>query len=222
VNVLKTEAFEKLLGTRLFAREAAARKLETRPEFKREVAQYERALLFNTFIEKVISPDVKVTEADGLGYYEQHKAQFTAPEMYKLDGFAFLKAVDAEAALQKLKGGTDFVWLRSTAEGQVPVEQRSLQFDGRTVSAGTLQPELAKALTGTRAGEYRLYAAGGAEVYVLRVVEQTPPSTRPYVDVREAIVKKVYGEKVDRAIAEYAAKLRKAQRVDLLLARVSP
>jgi hypothetical protein len=142
--------------------------------------------------------------------------------MYKLDGFAFEKPADAQAALAKLKDGTDFAWLGSTAPGQVPVDRRSLQFDGRTVSAATLPPELAKSLTNARTGEYRLYSVGEAETYVVRVIEQTPPSTRPYAEVREAIVKQVYDDKVNRAISEYAAKLRKAQTVEVLIARVAP
>jgi parvulin-like peptidyl-prolyl isomerase len=222
VNVQKREAFERLLGVRLFAKEAAVRKLASRPEYLREVEGWERALAFNAIVEKVIAPDVKVAEGEGLAVYEQRKAQLTAPQMYKLDGFAFASAADAQAALQKLKDGTDFAWLRSTAPGQVPVERRALQFDGRTVSAATLPPELAKSLTGARAGEYRLYSPGDAEAYVIRVLEQTPPSTKPYVEVREAIVKQVYEDKVNRAIAEYAAKLRKAQHVDVLIARVTP
>jgi parvulin-like peptidyl-prolyl isomerase len=221
VNPLKNEAFEKLLGSRLFAKEAAARKLETRPEYLREVEEYERALAFNSFVEKVIAPDVKITEEEAFGLYEQRKAEYTAPEMYKLDGFAFTTSDGAQAAIEKLKGGTDFAWLRSTAPGQLAPERRTLQFDGRTVSAATLRPELAKALAGARSGEYRLYAASEAEVYVIRVLEQVPPTTQPYADAREKIVKKLFNEKLTRAIGEYADKLRKAQRVDVLITRVS-
>jgi parvulin-like peptidyl-prolyl isomerase len=221
VNLQKDLAFEKLLGSRLFAREASNRKLAETSEFKREMEGYERALLFTAFVEKVILPDIKVTEADGLAFYEKHKAKFTAPEMVKLDGLAFEKAPDAEAALAKLKDGTDFAWMKTTAPGQVPVEKRTIQFDGRTLSASAMPADLAKAVAGAHAGDYRLYGAGDAEFYVVKVVEQTPPSTQPYPDVRDAIVKKVHGDKIDKAIAEYAAKLRKAQRVDVLLVRVT-
>jgi parvulin-like peptidyl-prolyl isomerase len=222
VNTQKDLAFEKLIGTRLLDREAKARKLADTSDYRVEVGAYERALLFGTFVEKVIRPDVKVAEAEATTFYDKNKAKFTSPEMLKLDGFAFEKAADAEAALAKLKDGTDFAWLRNTAPGQVPVEKRSLVFDGHTVSAGALGPDLAKSLAGVRAGDYRLYGAGDAEYYVVKVLEQTPPATQPYAEVREAIGKKVFGEKMDKAIADYAAKLRKAQRVEVLLVRVTP
>lgn len=221
VNRQKDEAFERLLGMRLFAKEAAARKLAARPEYQREVEEYERARVFNTFVEKVIAPDVKVTEADAARYYEQHKAEYTAPQMYKLDGFAFATAREAQAALDKLKAGTDFGWLRSSAPGQLPPEKRALQFNGATVSATMLPRDLAKALTGARAGDYRLYAAREAEVYVVRVVDQTPPASQPYVEAREPIAKKLFNEKLASALRDYTDKLRKAQPVDVLITRVS-
>jgi parvulin-like peptidyl-prolyl isomerase len=221
VNVYKPEAFERLLGQRLFAREAAARKLADRPDYRREVAEYERAYAFNTFIEKVVAPDVKVTEKDAIEYYEQHKADYTAPEMFKLDGFAFTSGRDAQVALDKLKQGTDWTWLRSTATGQVEPERRTLQFDGRTVSAGALPPALAKALAGARAGDLRLYAASDAEVYVVKVLEYAPSVVQPYADAREGIAKSLFDRQLERAIGEYAAKLRKAQRVDVLITRIA-
>jgi hypothetical protein len=221
VNPQKKPALERLLGTRLFDREAAARKLAARPEYRREVTERERAMLFATFVEKVIVPGVEVPEADAKAWYDAHRKDYTSPEMLKLDGFAFEKSADAQVALGKLKDGTDFGWLRTNAVGQVPPERRTLQLDGSTVSVATLNPELAKALAGARRGEYRLYGAGDAEFYVIRVVEQSPPATKPYADVSMDIVRKLHGQKVDAAIAEYAAKLRKLQKIDVLLTRVA-
>jgi hypothetical protein len=177
--------------------------------------------VFNTFIEKVIAPDVKVTEADAIEYYEKHKAEFTAPQMYKLDGFAFATNKEAQSAIDKLKAGTDFAWLKQSAPGQIPADKRALQFDGNTVSASTLPSGLAKALTNARTGEYRLYSAKEGEVYVVKVVDQVAPAPQPYVDAREPIAKKLFNEKLMVAMKEYASKLRKQQRVDVLITRVS-
>jgi hypothetical protein len=221
VNREKMDTFERLLGNRLFAKEAAARKLDARPEHRRAVAEFERGRLFDTFVGTVIAPDVKVTEQDAIVYYEKHKGELTAPEMFKLDGFAFATGAEAQGALNKLKGGTDYPWLRQTAPGQLPPEKRSIQLDGQTLSATALPKDLAAALTGTKSGEYRLYAAKPTEVWVVRVVEQSPPRTQPYADARETIAKSLFNERLAAAIDDYARKLRKAQRVDVLITRVT-
>jgi parvulin-like peptidyl-prolyl isomerase len=221
VNVVKDEEFQKLLGARLFAREAAARKLASRPEYVRDVEAFERELTFAAFIEKAIVPDVKVTEQETMESYDAHKAELTAPEMLKLAGIAFPTPPEAQAALEKLRGGTDFAWLRSSAPGQLPPEQRSLQLEGRTLSVGSLPPGLAEAISGAKSGEYRLFSPRQGEHYVVKIEERVPPTTQPYAVAREDLAKRIFNEKVTRGIQEYAAKLRKAQRVDVLVTRVT-
>jgi hypothetical protein len=220
LNPLKEVEFEKLLGARLFAREVASRKLAARPEFVRGMERYERELAFAAVVEKAIVPDLKVTEQESMAYYEAHRAELTAPEMLKLSGIAFATSKEAQAAREKLEAGTDFSWLRSSAV-QLPPEQRSLSLDGRTVSANTLTPELAAAIAGAHAGEYRLHSPRDGEVYVVRIDERTPPATQPYAQVREEIAKRLFNEKVVRAFGDYAAQLRKAQRVEVFLTRVT-
>ncbi len=221
VNPQKAEAFEKLLGARLFAKEAAVRKLPSKPEYRRAVDGYERTLAFNTFIEKVLVPGVKVTEADAMGHYEQHLGEYSSPEMLRLDGFAFPTAKEAQAAIEKLRTGTDYAWLRQNAPGQVPPEKRTLQLEGGVVSANTVPPDLLKALSGARSGEYRMYARGSAEVYVVRVAERIPSRPQPYPEARESIAKKLFAEKLASALQEYSDRLRKAQPVDVLITRIS-
>ncbi len=47
-----------------------------------------------------------------------------------------------------------------------------------------------------------------------------PPSVQPLAEVQEAIVQKLYGEAVQKAVDDYIAKLRKAHKFELFLARI--
>jgi hypothetical protein len=179
-------------------------------------------LAFNTFIERVVVPGVKVTEGDAKALYERRKAQFTTPQMYRIDAMAFDTGGAAQATLEKLRTGTDLEWLRANAEGQLPPEAQVLQFQGAPVSVNGMPPSLVKALTGAQPGEYRLYATDdGKQHYVLRIMGQVPPSVRPYVDVREELAREVESEKIGAAVKDYAAKLRKVQKVDVLVVRIA-
>lgn len=222
VNKFKGDAFERLLGARLFAREARERRLDQDPAFLRKVEAFDRVLAFNAFVEKVLVPGVKVTEAEAQALYEKRKAQFTTPQLYRLDGLAFGGARAAQSALEKLRGGTDLGWLRANADGLLKPEERKLQLDGALVSANTLPASLAKALTGARPGDYRLYAADdGAQHWVVRVVDQVAPGVRPYADVREQLGRELEAGKLAAAVRDYAGKLRKVQKVDVLIARIA-
>jgi hypothetical protein len=221
VNKFKVDTFEMMLGSRLFAIEAKARKLDQTPEYEQRVAEYDRVLAFNAFIERAIVPGVKVTEADAQALYEKRKSKYTFPQMYRLDGMAFGSAKAAQATLEKLKAGTDLEWLRANAEGQLKPEEQALRLQGAPVSATAMPPSLAKALTGAQRGDQRLYASDdGKQHYLIRVVEQIPPSVKPYTDVREELAREVEGEKIAAALKDYAARLRKIQKVDVIITRI--
>lgn len=222
VNKQKVDTFEVILGSRLFAIEAKERKLDQTPGYLRKVEEYERVLAFNSFLEKVIMPGVKVSEADALAAYEKRKAQYTSPQMYRLDGMGFGSARAAQSALDKLKAGTDLEWLRANGEGQLQEKDNPMQLQGAPVSVNAMPKSLAKALTGSQRGDYRLYASDdGKQHYVLRVIEQIAPSVKPYADVRTELAREVEGEKVAAALRDYAVKLRSVQKVDVFITRIS-
>ncbi len=219
VNVAKVQTFEQLLGVRLFAKEAAARKLQDREDYQRGVEEHRRAVAFGSFLEKVIVADIRVDEIEAKRYFDQHQSEFTYPAAYRLEGLAFGSAKEAQAALGKLRSGTDYAWMRANAEGQLKPEQRSLRLDGIVITSTNLPAELAKALTGAKQGDYRLYSAG-AQHYVVRVIDARPPKVQDYQEAREAIGKKLFTEKVGKAVRDYADKLRKVQPVEVLITRI--
>ena len=222
VNKAKVGTFEVMLGSRLFAREAKARKLDQDPTVRRKVEEYERVLAFNAFVEKVIIPGVKVTEADALGLYEARKASFTTPQMFRLDGLAYGSAKAAQDVLEKLKAGTDLEWLRANGEGQLKPEEQMFSFQGAPISVNAMPPSLAKALTGAQRGDYRLYASDdGKQHFVLRVLEQIPPTVKPYADVREELAREAEGKKIAASLKDYAGKLRQVQKVEILITRIA-
>jgi hypothetical protein len=222
VNKQKVDTFETILGSRLFAIEARERKLDQTPGYRGRVEEYERVLAFNSFLEKAIMPGVTVTEADALAAFEKRKAQYTTPQMYRLDGMGFGSAKAAQAAMDKLKAGTDLEWLRANGEGQLTEKDQPMQLQGAPISVNTMPKSLVKVLTGAQRGDYRLYAADdGKQHYVIRVIEQIAPNVKPYADVRTDLAREVEGEKVAAALREYAVKLRQIQKVDVVITRIS-
>jgi parvulin-like peptidyl-prolyl isomerase len=220
LNNKKQERLDVVVAKRLYAKVARQDRIEESEQFRRIVAEYENGVLFGLFVERVILPDVQVMESEIKAYYEAHADEFSTPRFYRLDGLTFAKDKDAQKALESLRKGSDFAWVRANAEHQLPEEKRSVQLTGGVFSEPGLPPDLAKALSGAKAGEFRLYSPAAAEVHVVRVVEETPPQREPYVETREPIAKKVYNEKVNAALKDYAAKLRAAGDVKVYVTSV--
>jgi hypothetical protein len=167
-------------------------------------------------VQRVIFPQVQVEEDEGKQHYEAHKAEYMYPQFYKLEGLAFATPEGAQAALAKLRSGTDLGWLRANAEGQLPEADRKLQLTATTIAATSLPPDLARALAGAKAGDQRLYLTGDG-AYVVRVIAETPPAPQPYTDVREEIARKLFAQKLNDKVQQFAARLRAASSVQVFI-----
>ena len=138
--------------------------------------------------------------------------------MMRINGVIFSKKELAEEAVLKLKGGTDFSWLRANAEGIVDDKaEEFLKFDGNLVIVGALTEDLQKVVSGAKPGEFRLYESPEGYFYVLSLREVFPPKPQPYEEERGKIAEKVAGGKTKRELEEYAAKLRKTYPVKIFL-----
>ncbi len=212
--------FNALLYKRVFTAEARREDVAAGSEYKKLVADYRDSVVFGVFVQRAVLPDLKVMEDEGKKYYEAHKSEYSYPEFFSLYSLGFATEAEARAAKSKLEAGTDFKWLKATAQGQIKEADRAVDFDGSTMSAKALAPALAAALKGTRSGALRLYAAEGGQHYVILVKQETPPLPQPYLQSREAIAKKLSAEKLSKALEEWVAKLRKAHVVKVFVTKI--
>lgn len=208
-----------MLTSRALLEEARRQKLERSEELRYLVREKESALAFGKALERVILPEVKVTDADVQAFYDKHATEYTYPAMYRLEGLAFASAVGAEDAARKLRSGTDLAWLRTNAEGQLSPEKQDLQFGDVPLDPSSMPDGVRAALRGARAGECRTVVHEGQH-YAIRIADVVAPRRMPLDEVRDGIRKRVLGEKAEAALASWIGKLRDHYRVEVLLASV--
>jgi len=215
----KGTTLDALISVRVVAIEVERVGIPRTAEYQRRLAGSTESLVFGAFVRKVILPGVKLDEPAVRKYYEDHRADYSLPAFYKLESIGFVTQKDAEAAVAKLRGGTDFKWLNANADGKLPPGKDSERPNG-VLSAKGMTPAFAKVIEGARSGEYRVFVASPEQAYAIHVIQVTPPSAQPFGEVREAITQKLYGETVQKSIEDWIAKLRKAHPVQVYLARV--
>jgi hypothetical protein len=141
--------------------------------------------------------------------------------MVRLRSLAFATRAAAEDAMRKLKGGTDFAWVSANAPGQIEPARRALAItDGRPVATDSMPEELRRSLANPKAGDIRLHAGPEGQFYVLAIQDVIAARPRPYDEVREAVAKKLYGEKVAKSMDDYIRRLRAASTIQIHLARM--
>lgn len=219
VNDRKDTTLDEMLYNRVFRTEALKEGIDKTEAYKNSVKDYKNSILFGRFVEKVIVPEVKITEGEVADYYQEHKDEFSSPAMIKLKSLAFSKKEYAEAALEKLRKGTDFAWLKANAEGQAAMTTSAfLEFDGSTLVTKNLPDAVRETIAGAKTGDYRLHGSSEGFFYVLAVVDVIPAKPSPLETERKAIVKKVFGEKMNKAVEEWGGKLKKAYSVKIYVA----
>jgi hypothetical protein len=214
VNKVKDDLFFEMTSRRAFEKEARLRKLDETDGFRKEVEDFDDSVLFGTFVEKVIKPDIKMSDEELNAYYEGHKGEYTFPAMIKLDGLGFTSQAAAQAGIDKLRQGMDFKWFKDNAEGRVDKNTAGqLLFSQGPVLTSSLDEDMGKSLAGVKPDEYRLYAAPAGIYYVLRALDVIPSRAQPYSEVEATVLKGVFFEKLNKALGEWGGKLRAASDV---------
>lgn len=216
VNKAKDSLLFEILATRAIEKEGRDKGFDKKKEYLDKVADYQDSVIFGHFVEKVIRPDVKVTEDELKAYYEAHKSEYSYPIMVVLDGIAFNDQNAAQSAAEKLRQGMDFKWFKENAEGHVDAKAAGvIQFEDVPVTPKTLPEGLNKVITGAQTGEYRVYSDPNGFNYVILVRNVIPEQVQPFPEVEAAIRKNVQSEQLNKLIVEWADKLRKASDVKI-------
>ena len=218
LNKKKDLILDEILDKRVLRKEALRLGLDKTESYKNKVKEYEDSMVFGTFIQKAIVPDIKLREEDLQAYYNSHIKEYTYPEMMKMVSLVFGKRDDAERAIANLRKGTNFQWMKENAEGQIGQGTKGvLNFDGSLLTTKDLPEGVQKAVNGAKTGDFRLYESPENHYYVLYVQEVIPSKPQPYAEAREKIAKKIYNEKLTKAVEEYAGKLRAVSDVKIYL-----
>jgi len=211
INGEKFPMLERLLAERLFAKQAEVDRLRETDLFRNRSRDNRIATIVSVFIQRVVAPEIEVTEGQIKEYYEAHLADYSYPAFVRLRSLGFSSEAAARDALQAAQSETDWDWLVDNADGQT-TDDRSLPEDGKTLAVSGLDPELAAALSDLAAGAVRLYQRGGV-YYIVQVVDYAPSKPQPYEQVREPISKIVLNDNLNEALTTWVAKLRKGYKI---------
>ena len=221
MNAKKEDALDATLGRRLLNLEAQRLGIDKTSAYRDRVTGYKESLIFDSFVQKVIAPESKLKEEEVKQYYNAHVKEYSYPAMLRVKSLTFVRRASGEDAIRKLREGSDYGWLAGSAEGRVAKGTPGLlTLDGQPVTIDSMPEGMQKALTGSKAGDFKLYESPEGHAYVLAVQQVLASTARPYDEVREEISKKVYGEKIKKGVESYAARLRAQSKVETYLERV--
>jgi len=208
LNKRKKAILDEILEKRVLIKEALKQGIDKTDEYVYRIKEYENSVIFGTFVNKVVAPEIKLDLADLQAYYTENSAQYTSPQMLRIKTIVFRKRSTALAAANKLQTGTDFDWLRANADDQVdPNAEGIFKFDGRLITLNSLPEDIQKAVAGTKTGDFKLYSGPQGHFYVLYILQSIDPQTQPFEAVRKDVSKKVYNDKLKQSLERWTSQL---------------
>lgn len=218
VNKEKLLILDEIVSQRVFRRAALDRGLDKTDEYKSKLNEYEDSLLFGTFVERLVKPDVKYTGQEVKAYYNEHADQYLFPQMLLVEDIVFKSRDDAQTAIDKLRKGMDFKWLKINADGQVASDAPGLlNFGGQLLTVKSFPEEVQKVLSGAKTGDYRLYESPEKYSYVLFVEKDVPARKQTFDEVKDDVTQKVTWRNFNKVIEDWFKKLREGYPVKIYL-----
>jgi parvulin-like peptidyl-prolyl isomerase len=220
VNPRKAAALDAIISEQIVAIEARRQKLDQTRSYRRAVERFQESLLFSGFVERVVAPAVKVKDADLRAYFEAHRKEYAPSAFYRLESVAYADVRRAQAALGKLRSGTDLNWLRANSDDLLPPGDGVLQFAGTTVASSTMPPALRSVLADARKGDLRLYAPDETHAYAIQVLEVSTPEAPTFDEVKDRVRQQLVEERMSAELLDVVTKLRQARPVKIYLTSV--
>lgn len=218
VNREKLSILDEIVSKRVFRKEALEKGIDKSEEYLRGIKDHENTVLFGAFIEKAVKPNVEIKIQELKDYYNGHLSEFKFPEMVQVDDIAFKNKSDAQTAIDKLRKGMDFNWLKNNADNQVDKDNPALlSFGDQMLSVKSFPEELQKSLDGAKPGDFRFYGSPEGIFYALSVGKVVPSRTQTFDEVKNDIAQKVAWENLSKEMDDWFKKLREAYPVKIYL-----
>lgn len=226
VNSMKDTTLDDILGRKMLAMEALRQKIDKTEKYRYLVERKEQEVLFATFVQKVVDPEIKLKEDDLKTYYEAHKFEYMAPDTIKLSSITFATKVEAEYAIDSLRKGMDFNWAKANLKESEQINKKSqstgfwsMEHNNDIYTIVELPEQVKAAVTGVSSGDYRICARPDNKFMVLYVHELIHSRPQSFDDIKNKISQLVFMEKRNKIITDWFEKLRNASDIKIKITK---
>ena len=188
-------------------------------EFKQ---QMEETYLRENVIYAEVRANIVVDDSETVGYYNEHREQFTEPPEYRIRAIYLSSDQNDEEEIQEKKeeidkrrvAGEDMASLAGEySEGP----ERESQGDLGSFKKGELASDLEKVVESLEPGDTSPWIQMGNGWYLIRLEEQKASRLKAYEEVRKEIENMLYEERSQKKLREYIEELKKRSYIKILI-----
>jgi peptidyl-prolyl cis-trans isomerase C len=231
---MKEQFLDRWVQVTLLSQEARALKLDQDPEVQARVEDVKRSILAQELLKREVEGKVTASDADVKKYYDDHKAEFTQPEMVKArhilikipenaDDKALSEAeAKANEIKEKLDKGADFAELAKQYSDDPGTKEKGGELGFFT--KGRMVPEFEAVAFSSKPGEVSKPVKSPFGYHIIQVQEKQDASVKDFAEVEPQIGQKLQVERQQQLLAEITEKLKAKYPVTInkeLLSKIS-
>ena len=209
---IRREIADGFVSMEMLAWEARKRGIDKREDVKLKMELIVDQTLARE-LEEDIRKDIKLSDADTKKYYDEHQDKYGARTRVFARQIMLTTEPEAKSAADKIKKGGNFEDLaRQLSKDQ---ETAAKGGDIGLVTPGKLDPALEKAVFSLKEGETSPIVKTAKGFYILKAERVASSKERPYEEVKKSIENIIMREKVNKAIGDLKAEVKKKAKVEI-------
>jgi peptidyl-prolyl cis-trans isomerase C len=201
----KEEILNEWIDRKVVDHEALNRHYEMKPDLKDMVYRYKNQVLKNTFIKRVIVPQITLSEEALQNYYVNHQESFMKPTRFKIQQITVKTTDSAQDVLNSLRNGADFSWL---------AKERSV--DSAAIEGGDVgwiikveMPEpVRKILDTLKLGEISPIITIDSQYRIIRLLGRKEEEVQEFDKVKNAVYRASFEEQLNTLLNKYVTQLK--------------
>jgi peptidyl-prolyl cis-trans isomerase C len=212
----RREFLNVLIREKVVLTEARRAGMEKQPAYERAVAhfeedinrrekEYRESLLVESYIRRLRSQDLAVTDAEVQRYYEAHRNEFDHPVEIEASHILVGSEIEANTVLDRLKQGESFEKLARELSKDPATAARGGKFI--PFRQGSFVPEIEEATSRLKVGEISGLVKTPFGFHIIKKTGQIALPVRPFEEVKEEIRSRLEREKFDHWVQQKEASL---------------
>jgi peptidyl-prolyl cis-trans isomerase C len=215
---MKEQFLDRWVQVTLLAQEASELKLDEDPEVQARVEDVKNSILAQELLKREVEGKVTVSDADVKKYYEDHKAEFTQPEMVKARHILIKTPQNADEKVlseaeakaneikEELDKGVDFAELAKQYSDDPGTKEKGGELG--LFPKGRMVPEFEAAAFSLKPGEISKPVKSPFGYHIIQVQEKKDASVKGFAEVEPQIKQKLQVERQQQLLAEITEKLK--------------
>jgi parvulin-like peptidyl-prolyl isomerase len=208
----KEEILDNWIDRKIVDQEALSRHYEMKADLGNIVNRYKNQLLKNTFIKRVIAPQVTISEEALKDYYLNHQKKFTRSDSFKIQQITVKTLDKAQDILDNLQKGADFSWLAKRWSVDTSAENGG---EMGWLTESDMPKPVKEIVVTLKPGDVSPIIEIGSLYSIIRLQGRKEGEVEEFDKVKDAVYRACFEDQLNTILNKYVSQLKKDSEIKI-------